>query len=198
MERSYEKFLENAIRAITTDADPGIAPIYHAVRRIPYGAAGRRDPREVYESNVGSCSGKHILLRDLLRRAGVDAEVITMFAHFNKAIPDHEAFPDELRYLIRNENICDFHHYVRTKSEDGAWQRLDATWHDALERYGFPVNNGWSGEGDTMIAAEAIREYPPEEDVAALKLRLLNGLTRDQRRQRERFFKLLGDWIATL
>lgn len=198
MERSYEKFLENTGQEIARGAGPGIAPIYHTVRRIPYGAAGRRDPRAVYERNIGSCSGKHILLRDLLRHAGLKAEVVTIFAYFNKAIPDHETFPDELRYLIRNENVCDFHHYVRARSRDGEWQRLDATWHDALERYSFPVNSGWSGEGDTTIAAEAIREYPPEEDIAALKLRLLQELTREQREQRARFFKLLGDWIATL
>ena len=198
MERSYEKFLEDLNREVARGDEFGIVPIYHKVRRIPYGAAGRRDPRAVRENNVGSCSGKHILLRDLLRQVGIEAEVITIFAHFNKGIPDHQAFPEELRRLIRDEQICDFHHYVRAKPQFEDWLRLDATWHDALEPYGFPVNSGWCGEGDTVIAAETIREYPPADDIAALKVRLLEELTPEQRAKRARFFELLGDWIGTL
>lgn len=198
MESSYKNLLSDLVERIGSETGPGIAPMFHAVRKIPYGAAGNRDPKAVYENNIGSCSGKHILLRDLLRAAEFDAEIVTIFTHFNKAIPDNESFPPELRRLVNEGDICDFHHYVRARSSGAPWQRLDATWHDALVPYGFPVNADWQGEGDTELAAETIREYPPEEDIASFKVRLLQQLTSEQRHQRARFFTLLGDWIADL
>ena len=55
----YEDFLKdvNAINELE-----GIPAIYHRVRWILYGSNGNRDPRTVNEMNVGSCSGKRILL----------------------------------------------------------------------------------------------------------------------------------------
>ena len=57
------------------------------------------------------------------------------------------------------------------------WHKLDATWHDALISYGFPVNRDWKGESDTVLAATPIREYPAVEDLAAWKEQLMTELT---------------------
>ena len=92
--------------------------IYHTVRRIPYGRTGQRDPATVVETNVGSCSGKHILLRGLLRAAKFDAEIITMFTHFDQGIPFNASYPHALRELLGAGEICDFHHYVRVRTDD--------------------------------------------------------------------------------
>lgn len=194
---TYEEFLEH-VASQTGGSGDEIARIYHQVRRIPYGAAGQRDPRGVYERNVGSCSGKHILLRDLLRRAGHEAEIVTMFTHFNKGVPDHPALPEEVRRLAREDEIPDFHHYVRVRDRQGQWLKLDATWHDALIAYGFPVNQNWRGNGDTVLAAEPLHEYPAAEDLAVFKKQLVDQLPEEDAAKRRHFFKLLGDWIATL
>ncbi len=169
--------------------------LYHAVRNIPYGSTGERDPLQVIVNDVGSCSGKHILLRDLLRASGIDAEVITIFTHFNDGIPLHESMPGPLQALLRGEPVVDFHHYVRTRGEAG-WLKLDATWHDPLRAFGFPVNTGWNGDRDTILAATPIREYPADEDIAARKLELLADLDEAQRTRRAAFFRLLTAWIA--
>ena len=189
---SYSKFLRMHSK------EPGDVPaIYHAVRNIPYGSTGERDPLKVIANNLGSCSGKHILLRDVLRETGHEAEIITMFTHFNRGVPSHPAMPEELRSLIEGEDVCDFHHYVRMRQEDG-WIRLDATWHDVLIPYGFPVNHTWKGQGDTVLAATPIREYRSAEDLAAWKIELLERLTPAQRQLRERFFRRLTEWMVTL
>jgi hypothetical protein len=85
------------------------------VRRIPYGSTGERDPVRIIANNLGSCSGKHILLRDVLRETGREAEIITMFTHFNRGIPSHPAMPPDLRAMVEGEDVCDFHHYVRVR-----------------------------------------------------------------------------------
>jgi hypothetical protein len=78
------------------------------------------------------------------------------------------------------------------------WRKLDATWHDALIPYGFPVNRDWKGEGDTVLAAAPVREYPAVEDLVALKERLLSQLKPEQREFRAEFFTRLTKWMMTL
>lgn len=190
---TYDTFLREQIRSGANS----IADIYHAVRRIPYGSTGERDPVKVIANNLGSCSGKHILLRNLLRDTGRQAEVITMFTYFNQAIPSHPDMPPDLRAMIEGEAIPDFHHYVRAQAGNG-WLKLDATWHDALIPYGFAVNKDWNGRGDTVLAATPVHEYPAVEDLAAWKTELLTRLTPTQRKRREAFFRRLTEWMMAL
>lgn len=188
----YTKFL----RGVITDRKLETLPmIYHQVRNIPYGSNGNRQPRVVYESNVGSCSGKHILLRDLLRQAGFEAEIITMFTYFNESTPVCDSFPKELKALGAGARIPDFHHYVRAKNQ-GRWVKLDATWHDKLKAFGFKVNNDWSGDGDTELASVPEREYANEEDIIPFKAHLVDSLPSDQREIRAKYFELVTKWIA--
>lgn len=190
---TYRTFLKKRLSAGSTN----VAEVYHAVRNIPYGSTGERNPVKVIANNLGSCSGKHILLRDLLREVGWEAEVITMFTHFNRGIPSHPAMPAELRAMIDGEDVCDFHHYVRVRMSEG-WRKLDATWHDALIPYGFPVNRDWKGQSDTVLAATPIREYPAVEDLVAWKQQLLAQLTPQQREFRGKFFRRLTEWMMAL
>lgn len=189
----YRDFLER----LDPSGAPDLVTIYHAVRNIPYGSTGQRDPQSVLASNLGSCSGKHLLLSDLLRRVGYETRLITVFTHFNELVPDHPSYPAELRDLVAHAEIPDFHHFVRGRV-DGGWVQLDATWHDQLAPYGFPVNAGWAGLRDTRLAARPRRTYPPTDDLIALKERLLAALPAGQRTLRARFFRLLTEWIAGL
>ena len=120
-----------------------------------------------------------------------------MFTHFNRGIPSHPAMPAELRAMIDGEAVCDFHHYVRVRMPEG-WRKLDATWHDALIPYGFPVNQDWKGDSDTILAATPIREYPAVEDLVAWKEQLLTQLTSGQRELRAKFFTRLTEWMMAL
>jgi hypothetical protein len=190
---TYRIFLKERARAGSTN----VADIYHAVRKIPYGSTGERDPVKIIANNLGSSSGKHILLRDLLREVDWEAEIITMFTHFNRGVPSHPAMPADLRAMIDGEDVCDFHHYVRVRIREG-WHKLDATWHDALISYGFPVNRDWEGQSDTVLAATPIREYPAVEDLVAWKEQLLTQLTPEQREFRAKFFTRLTEWMMTL
>lgn len=178
-------------------ASSPVVAVYHAVRNIPYGSVGERDPFLVVARNSGSCSGKHLLLRDLLRRTGCEAEIITMFTHFESRLGQHPSFPADLNALIAEGGICDFHHYVRARSRPGPWVKLDATWHDALAPYPFPVNTDWQGQGDTQLASVPLEEHPAVEDLVPYKTALVASLSPPDRDRRSRFFALLADWIAS-
>lgn len=190
----FAEFLDRH-RPAGADRARRVAALYHAVRRIPYGSTGERDPAQVIARNLGSCSGKHILLRDLLRASGFTADVVTIFTHFSRTVPAHPAMPEPLREMLSGEPVVDFHQYVKL-SEGPHRQVLDATWHDWLRSFGFPVNDTWDGTGNTVLAATPIHEYHGEEDIAAHKVQLLEGLGVEQRERREAFFRLLTEWIA--
>jgi hypothetical protein len=190
-DNSYDGFLSRIDRTSNQ-----LAAIYHAVRNIPYGSVGARDPLLVMKNRSGSCSGKHILLRNLLRKAGYEAGVMTILTHFDSKLVPNEAFPAELNLLIEEGGICDYHHYVRVGGIDG--QKLDATWQDSLGPYGFPVNSGWNGEGDTELASVPIETFEPVEDLIAFKIERLNSLPKLEADRRSRFFSLLTGWIDQL
>ena len=190
---SYATFVRRHVK----NKESELADLYHAVRNIPYGSVGERDPLKVITNNVGSCSGKHILLRDLLRETGHDAEIITIFAHFNRGVPSHPSMPTDLRAMIEGAPVYDFHHYVRVLG-DQHWLKLDATWHDTFTPFGFQVNGKWRGQGDTVLAATPVREYPAVEDLAARKAELLAQLSPAEREKRNRFFERLTEWMARL
>lgn len=171
--------------------------LYHAVRTIPYGSTGDRTPEAVVRNRVGSCSGKHVLLRDLLRGIGVPAEVVTIRTHFSDGLPVHHSMPAPLQALLSGAPVVDFHHFVRACPES-TWLRLDATWHDAMQPFGVFVNRDWAGSGHTRLAAEPLEEYPAVEAVAAFKRELLDGLEASVRARRLAFFTLLTAWIAAV
>lgn len=196
--RDYERVLSNILRELYTGNGMDLTAPYHFVRRIPYGSTGQRDPLIVYETNQGSCSGKHILLRDLLRAVGLEANIITILTHFNKRIPIHESMPGQLIDIIANEEVPDYHHFVRTKDTAGHLVDLDATWHDRLIAYGFPVNMRWDGFGDTELAGQPIQEFPIHEDIPNQKVQLLRQLSGKELQLREDFLTLLSDWFATI
>jgi transglutaminase-like putative cysteine protease len=147
----YETYLSE----IEDKVEPRYVSIYHAVRNIPYGSTGIRNPVAVIENRRGSCSGKHMLLRDLLRLTDCEAEVITIHTHFNRAIPLAPSFPDDLATLIRDGEIDDYHHFVRARIDD-QWLNLDATWQDALGAPGIVTSTERPWPGDIAITIAPI------------------------------------------
>lgn len=171
--------------------------IYHAVRKLAYFSSGDRSPEAVMRTGRGACTAKHILLRDLLRRHGEVAEAALVEGDFAAGMPQVASMPAPLRDMIRDGGVADFHCYVVWQNA-GHEVRLDATWPDALADHGFPVNAGWTGSGDTILAITPDGITRRVEDVITAKAQLLSGLSVDQADKRRRFLTLLSDWIATL
>lgn len=170
---------------------------YHAVRNIPYGSGPDRTPRTALEVGRGACTAKHLILRDLLRQLGLTADVELVDCDFAAGVPPVPSMPEPLRQTAQDGGIRDVHCWVRLRGTDDAL-RLDATWPDTLSAYGFPVNSGWDGTGDTQPAAPDGVVLATADDVLAAKERLLSNLTDEEATARKEFLRQLTAWLMDL
>jgi hypothetical protein len=171
--------------------------VFKAVRDIPYGSTGERDPEKIVDKNMGSCSGKHLLLSRLLDLLGFEHKIVTCLHHFNEAIPIKNDYPDRFKQIISDHNVIDFHHFIHLK-RSRCWLNIDATWDRHLHNFGFPVNFGWDGNTDTTVAVKPIRFYPETNDLIELKIKLLNELPRNDKDIRAEFLSLLTEWLKKI
>lgn len=170
--------------------------VFEKVRDIPYGSTGERDPQRILEAGLGSCSGKHLLLKGLFDQLGYQSRILTCYHYFNEALPARE-YPEPLQTLITQYTIIDFHHVVQLQ-QNTKWLIVDVTWDPPLLAYGFPVNMNWKGDTDTQVAVKPRKWYAPVEDLITFKEQLLMGLTAEEREIRKRFLELLTAWFTTL
>ena len=191
---ALDHFIE---RHVDLAKESAIISLFHAVRNIPYFSSGERSPEAVLRDNRGACTAKHLLLRDLLRRCGELADVELIEGDFAASMPVVNSMPDELKMWIRSGGIKDYHCYVVWRGPERE-QILDATWPDALARYGFTVNSDWVGEGDTALAIVPTFIKSRVEDVIPRKEKLLLSLTREETHHRKLFLSLLSTWLASL
>ena len=173
----------------------GVVEAFHAVRNLPYFSGPDRTPLAALRDGRGACTAKHLVLRDLLRAMGETAAVELVEGRFGAGMPVHPDMPEALRAMIREGGVPDIHAHVRLGEGERA-QRLDATWPDALEALGFPVNRAWDGRGDTRGAMPGGAVRSDAEDVLAEKARLLSGLAAEESERRGQFLRLLSDWLA--
>lgn len=175
--------------------DP-VVDAFHAVRRMVYASTGSRSPADLVRTGRGACTAKHVLLCELLQGLGVSARVATIHGAFGAGLPECDDMPGELRAMIRDGGVPDYHNVV-VATVGGEALVLDATWHDALARRGFPANDDWDGRGSTRPAvAGPVLDLGPG-DPAARKAELVATLPADGRERRLRFLDLITRYSVT-
>lgn len=182
---------------VSARGSDGALQAYNAVQHIPYFSGVDRTPLAALRDGRGACTAKHLILRDTLRAIGQRADVEIVTGDFAAAIPIHASQDAELTQMIRQGGVTDFHCRVVLRG-DSVDQRLDATWPETLVSYGFAVNRGWSGVGDTVQAMPSAVVCATPEDVLATKAQLLVGLDPAMIARRLHFLRLLSAWMAGL
>jgi len=192
---TYPDYLSRFLRRNNLSQTSEVVDVFHAVRRIPYGSRGGRTAEAVVENNEGSCSGKHILLCELLRWLKQDAFVETVKGNFASKIPALESMPDELKRMCKEGGVIDFHQYVVWNSPNGAL-KLDATWSDGPISQGLSGNMHWAGNSDTELALEPSEVLNRVDDLPTYKAKLVSELGESDQRRRLNFLALLTAWVA--
>jgi hypothetical protein len=128
-----------------------------AVSRIPYGRPSVSTAEAVLEENRGTCSTKHLLLRDLLRERGVDVRLL-----HRSYVATRERFPCA---AIPPGGVVDVHTYAIARI-DGRDVRIDVT---------FPVDD-WDGASDMPLQCGDGTDHEAGDDPLATKAALVAEL----------------------
>lgn len=195
----HDNFYEQLLKKWCPQSSPeeSLICVFEAVRDIPYGSTGEREPEKIVHENQGSCSGKHLLLSNFLKSLGYENKIVTCLHYFNETLPPRNDYPKRLKEILGTHRVIDFHHFLKLK-RGNRWLSLDATWDALLHRFGFPVNLGWKGDTDTLIAVKPIMFYPETDDLISLKIRLIAELPPQDQEIRAKFLRLLTEWLREI
>jgi hypothetical protein len=171
-----------------------VVTLFEKVRDIPYGDIGSRDPLDVYRKNKGTCSGKHELLKGLYKELDLEVKDCLVMHRF-KQLPVR--FPDEINEILERIDIIDPHNYFKVKI-DNKWLTVDVTWDKALQKLGFPVNEGWDGKSDMKVAVAPGGEVYEPYDPIAKKKELISSFPEQVKADRKLFLKKTTEWLDHL
>ena len=180
----------------TRGCDPAAARValFSRVRDLPFRYPSSRDPRVVLAQGAGSCSGKHNLLAELFRHAGLPVRYMLCTHRFNDW---PIGFPDDLHALLQKNEIIDVHNYLQV-CVDGSWVDVDATWPLALRDFGLPAGEEWDGRSSMMLSVVSDEHEEFDSDPGKAKEERLSKLTPRQRMLRKQFLERLSQWAADL
>ena len=181
--------------------DRGVVKLFERVRDIPFGRMGSRDPWDVYQRNMGTCSGKHFLLRELYAGLGLEVKDmiclqrwkdLTWFPDDTYGVVD---FPDELLEMMEETEIVDFHNYLLVLRE-GRWVRVDASLDLPLTRLGFYTTEEWDGVSDMPLCFVGTgKVWDCGGRGREKKAVLTASLPREIQEARNRFLEKMTAWL---
>lgn len=192
----YKQILQKITESDQTLTEKVIS-LFERVRDIPYRYTGFRDPIEVYKNNMGTCSGKHLLLKGLYSSLGIEVKECLVMHSFNNL---GAAYPDYIKKMFDKTEMLDPHNFlkIRYPLNKDQWLTVDATWDRRLMDLGFPVSLNWNGLISMPLAVVPYGEIFQPCDSIALKKQILDSFTGQQRALRIEFLKSLTFWFETL
>jgi len=170
-----------------------IITLFEKVRDIPYGTIDSRNPFEVFNKNMGTCSGKHALLKGLYIELGLEVKDFIVMHTFNNLAIE---YPRNLKKLLAQSTVLDPHNFLKIK-RNNEWITVDVTWDQPLKKLGFPMNENWDGNSNLNILVAAENEIFQTNDVVNFKRELLEDFTTSAQKEREIFLKLFSNWLST-
>ena len=174
--------------------------IFEKIRDIPYHIDLRllsfeNGPEGMLKAGRGSCSPKHYLLGMMLNKLGIPVKYCTYPFLWEDMLLD---CPEVLNDLSGRIPVT-YHHASRAFI-GGEWVLLDATWDAPLKKAGFPVNEGWDGRQNTLLAVKALDEIvydDPRRRDAALK-KAMEAYSLPEKLELSRFTGEFNRWLGEI
>ncbi len=167
-----------------------IIKLFEKVRDIPYGDIGSRNPKDVYENNKGTCSGKHELLKELYEELGIKVKGFIAIHKFNDLKID---FPPGIKEILDRTEIIDPHNFLKILV-DGKWIIVDATWDKPLKKLGFVVNENWDGKSEMKTCVVPLEIFESKNPIEWKKQRI-QELPEQIQKDRKLFLKKLTEFL---
>jgi len=165
--------------------------LFEKARDIPYGDIGSRDPKDVYNNNQGTCSGKHELLKELYNELGIKTKDYIAIHRF---IDMKVNYPDAIKEILMRSDIVDPHNYFKAYLDD-KWIIIDVTWDKTLKQFRFPINENWDGKTDMDICVQPIKIFETDNPIE-LKKEIISNMPEKVQKERSLFLKELTKWVS--
>jgi hypothetical protein len=204
MEDTFMKTVLTDWNILVLPRNQQIIKIFEKVRDIRFGSIGSRDPKDVYEKNKGTCSGKNFLLRELYKAIGLRTKDMICMQRWKDLtwFPDDVyglvELPDNLREQLVRWEIIDFHNYVKILVND-TWITVDATIDLPLTKLGFYTTEHWDGLSDMPLCfVGSHKVWDCGDKGFERKAELTGSLPQELQDARQRFLVTLTDWLDSM
>jgi len=183
--------------ALNAGVPPDLRLLLFCIRDIPYGRPSDFiDGSSVVSEWVGTCSGKHVLVCELLRALDLSPKMMMRGYQVSGGSVTEKLVPaaTSLRFWdVHNFVLCDF----------GRGEvRIDITWPVICMSAGFTTTSDWNpGTHFRLACPEGTdREIQPTKEGLRAKSDLLDILNRTsaEREAREKFIAALAESVSTL
>jgi len=142
--------------------------VFRRIRDIPYGVLPELnspiDYWRILETNIGSCTPKHLLMCDMYSRMGLNV----LYAVFPYRWAEfEELYPPDLWKLA--QQMDPVNHLACRVEINGRYVLVDATVDPPLGAIGLPFTASWDGISDTALPVLPVGEedlyHPSEADL---------------------------------
>ena len=187
-----QKIIENYLIELNLeelDETAKIIKVARAVAEIPWGEG--RSIEEVFNKNVGTCTGKHKVLQGCFDQLGIKYQPVVCTFRWGEQGVD---YPDELRQILAEGEWMHGHNFV--KFDNGNY--LDITWDSPLKKVGFKTLPADWTPLESFIGVQNIQEQWDGASIDEMKSQLINDLDPVTQERRERFLHGLIKWIDSV
>ncbi|MDD5432104.1 MAG: hypothetical protein PHO70_03855 [Candidatus Omnitrophica bacterium] len=174
--------------------------VFEHIRDIPYIITPDLNdiihgPAGLLNGNKGSCQPKHYLLKQMFEKLNIPVKFVTYLFRWDISSVQ---YPDELRSIVSKLPIS--YHLACKAYINQKWVVVDATWDLPLKKAGFPVNESWDGESDTLIAVIPIEENVQEsaEDRIEYEMKKKNLYSDQEKHLYVEFVNKFNTWLEDI
>lgn len=175
------------------DNDRPLVSIVGLVTDIPWGE-GRSVEEVLVSKNVGTCTGKHLVLQACLGELEIEyIPVVCTFRWSNQTIN----YPENLRSILNEGEWEHGHNFVQVDI-DGEYVDVDITWNSKLKPYGFKtLPKDWDGIS-SYVGVDNIIQRWDGAGITNKKNELSGSLDAEMRGRRARFLKEFIRWVDSI
>lgn len=165
---------------------------FRLVRDLPYRRTPALTPEAVVAAWCGTCTAKHVLLKQLLGEMGIPSRLIMAGHLFSRETAPF--LPPEVLAHVDGGPVPDVHTYLEVL--DGRLPRpVDATWPLGLRAWGFPANPSWEGPMALACVPLETGAVPEGCDVSSFKEAWIVRWVGRERPRREALLQALRTWL---
>ena len=149
-------------------------------------------PEAILEMKCGSCTPKHFLLGQLFERLDIPVGYVSYPFYWSAQKIPYTA------KLCEAAKDLPFETHLAIKARIGGnWVLVDATWDLELDGSGLPINKGWDGLSNTILAVDPIEKVSHasagKRDLYVEEIK--SKWSADEQRRMLAFYKLFNGWL---